>query len=115
MTSSFFLKGRKGMREVDQLYDKYFNLLEPALKSKLDEFDLMGYEHVTMEELWKYLTKKKWKKRKSEIHIHELVSDILALKAGDFMNFAAIEAYRSPNWFAELNEDELQELLKPND
>jgi len=31
------------------------------------------------------------------------------------MNFATIEAYKSSNWFVELDGDELRELLKPND
>lgn len=100
------------MQETGHIYDKNFKKLEPALKSKLEELDLIGYGQVSMKDLWSYLTKKKWKNVNKEIHIHELVSDILSVKAGDFMNFATVEAFRSPNWFAELNEEELQELLK---
>ncbi|MGE8206116.1 post-transcriptional regulator [Heyndrickxia sp. NPDC080065] len=102
------------MQNVGHIYDKYFNVLEPALKSKAEELGLIGYGQVTIKDLWSYLTKKKWKKPKDDIHVYELVSDVLGLKAGDYMNFATIEAYRTPNWFAELDEEELQDLLKPN-
>ncbi|MGE6259534.1 post-transcriptional regulator [Heyndrickxia sporothermodurans] len=112
MTSSF-LKGRKGMQEAGHSYDQYFKMVEPALKSKAEELELIGYGQVSTKDIWNYFIKKKWKKVKIEVHIHELVSDILALKSGEFMNFTTVEAFRSPNWFAELNEEELQELLKP--
>ncbi|MBS4173668.1 post-transcriptional regulator [Bacillus sp. FJAT-49736] len=96
-------------------YDDYWEQLQPALKSKAEELLLIGYGKVEAQELWNYLTRKKWKKPKTEVHLHELVSDVLSIKAGDYMNYATIEAFKSPNWFAELNSDELQELLKPND
>ena len=96
-------------------YDEYFEVLQPALTSKVEEFLLIGYGKVKVKDLWEYLTKKKWKKTETEIRVHELVSDVLSVKAGDYMNFATIEAFKSPNWFVELDGEELQELLKPND
>ncbi len=96
-------------------YDEYFELLQPALKSKVEEFLLIGYGKVEIKDLWEYLTKKKWKKTKADIRLHELFSDVLSVKVGEYMNFATIEAYKSSNWFVELDGDELRELLKPND
>lgn len=96
-------------------YDEYFEVLQPALKSKVEEFLLIGYGKVEVKDLWDYLTKKKWRKTQVEIRVHELVSDVLSVKAGDYMNYATIEAFKSPNWFVELDGEELQELLKPND
>lgn len=96
-------------------YDDYYEILQPVLKSKAEEFLLVGYGKVKASDLWDYLTKKKWKKPKTEIRVHELVSDVLSIKAGEYMNFATIEAFRSPNWFIDLEGEELQELLKPGD
>ncbi|WP_396133333.1 post-transcriptional regulator, partial [Faecalibacillus faecis] len=37
--------------------------------------------------------------------------DVLTVKPGDLMSFKTVEAYRSPNWFAELDEKELDALF----
>lgn len=103
------------MPEVRHKYEQYYDILGPALTSKAEELLLIGYGKVSIQDLWGYFTKKKWKKPKEDVHLHELVSDVLSLKAGDYMNFATVEAYRSPNWFVDLEEDELQELLKPKE
>ena len=92
-------------------YNKYFQYLLPALKSKVEEFRLLNYGTIDIPSLWKYLTVKKWRKPEEDVHVYELVADILSIMPGDYMNYATIEAYRSPNWFEEVNEEELRELL----
>ncbi|OJH17531.1 competence protein ComN [Bacillus obstructivus] len=99
------------MREAKHIYDQYFGVLEPALKSKAEEFELIGYGKIETRDLWNFLKKKIWKRRTEDIHMHELVSDVLAIKIGDFMNFTTVEAYRTTSWNIELNEEELQALL----
>ena len=93
--------------------DEFYELLQPALASKAEEFLLLGYGKVKHEELWRYLTKKKWIKMDRSPVLYQLVADILALKIGDYMNFATVEAFRSPNLFANIESDEMQELLNP--
>lgn len=103
-----------GMKPNQHPYDRFYDSLEPALLSKVEEFQLFGYEETTLERLWLYLTKKKWKKPEVDVKVYELVSDILSAKAGEYMTFETVQAYRSPNWFADVNEDELKELLHPS-
>lgn len=43
----------------------YKDHLKPFLFSKLEEFIVLGYKDVDLEELWSYLENKKWKKNKS--------------------------------------------------
>jgi len=50
-------------------YDEYFELLQPALKSKVEEFLLIGYGKVEIKDLWEYLTKKEMEKNKSRYKI----------------------------------------------
>ena len=100
------------MKEKGHPYDLYMNMLGPALQSKSEEFLVLGYGEVKKHELWSFLTKKKWRKPKEGIRIYELVSDVLSMKIGEYMNFATVEAFRSPNWFSDLESDELQELLQ---
>ncbi|WP_338750362.1 post-transcriptional regulator [Bacillus sp. FJAT-52991] len=94
-------------------YEVYFQQLLPVLRSKVEEFRLLNYGTIDIPSLWEYLTKKKWKKPEQDVHIYQLVADIVSTKAIDYMNFATVEAYRSPNWLEEVNHEELQELFRP--
>ncbi|BCB04959.1 post-transcriptional regulator [Bacillus sp. KH172YL63] len=101
------------MKNNQHPYDRFYDSLLPALESKVEEFDILGYGKATVDRLWAYLTKKKWKKPETDVKIFQLVSDVLTVKPGEYMNFETMEAYHSPNWFAEVNEEELNELLHP--
>jgi hypothetical protein len=92
-------------------YGRYYKEVKPALISKVEEFNLFGYEKVSEKDLWEYLTKKKWKKPKEEIHLYELVGDILSVKIGDLMNYTTVEAFKMGDF--SLNDEEARrELLK---
>ncbi|MED3725452.1 post-transcriptional regulator [Priestia filamentosa] len=71
-------------------------LVEPAMRSKMEEFRLFGYEEVTEEIVWQFLQQKKWKNRKiEELKLYELVNDILAVKISEVMNFMTIEVFKN--------------------
>ncbi|KAB2495620.1 post-transcriptional regulator [Priestia endophytica] len=71
-------------------------LVEPAMRSKMEEFRLFGYEEVTEEIVWQFLQQKKWKKRKiEELKLYELVNDILAVKISEVMNFMTMEVFKN--------------------
>lgn len=93
------------------MYDSYRNQVQPALVSKLEEFHLLGYDSITEAELWKFLIRKKWKKVKREAQLHEVIQDILAVKVGDYISFAAIESYKTAE-FSLQDENEWKELFK---
>lgn len=97
--------------EVSQEINKYRNEVEPALKSKQEEFLILGYDQFTEDDIWNYLMKKKWIKLKSELKLHEIVQQILALKIGDFMNFRTVEAFKETEFSME-NQEDLMELLR---
>lgn len=92
-------------------YGRFYNEISPALKSKVEEFKLFGYEKVTEKDLWDFLTKKKWKKVKEDIHLYEVVADVFSVKIGQLMNYTTVEAFKMGD-FALDNEDERRELLK---
>ena len=81
-----------------QPLEDYRHHVRPAIISKLEEFNLLGYEDVTEDKLWSYLLNKKWKKT-TELALHEVVRDILSLKVGEFMNYATVESYKGTSWF----------------
>lgn len=92
-------------------YDEFRNEVEPALLCKVEELSFLGYGTYQEGQLWNFLVKKKWKKPKTDIHLYEIVEDILSLKPGDFMNFQAVEALKSSE-FSFDNQEEWKELLK---
>ncbi|WP_069839606.1 post-transcriptional regulator ComN [Bacillus sp. F56] len=92
--------------------DLYKDHVRPFLFSKLEEFKILGYDDVELESLWSYLTNKKWKK-KMELNIYELASDILSVKIGEFMNYATVESFKTSNWLgSEEGQEALEELLR---
>jgi predicted NAD/FAD-binding protein len=103
-------QGGTGM-ERGHSYGRYYKQIKPALESKKEEFKLLGYEKITEVDLWNYLTKKKWKKPKEEIHLYEIVADILSMKIGDVMNYTTVEAFKLGD-FDLSSEEERRELLK---
>ncbi|WP_077621033.1 post-transcriptional regulator [Bacillus sinesaloumensis] len=93
------------------MYDKFRETVRPFLKSKLEEFELYGYDRVTEEELWGFLKNKTWKKEKEEKRLYQLVGDILSVKVGDYMNYVTVEAFKAPSWFEGEGKDALNNLI----
>ncbi|MBT2656797.1 MULTISPECIES: post-transcriptional regulator [Bacillaceae] len=85
--------------------------VQPALKSKLEEFRLLGVDSVREQGLWEFLVKKKWKKVKHEMKLYEMIQDILSVRVSDYLNYVTIESYKTSE-FSFDNEAELKELLK---
>jgi uncharacterized lipoprotein YddW (UPF0748 family) len=97
--------------KTNHQYDDFRNLVQPALQSKLAELSLLGYGTYQESQLWSFLVKKKWKKPKVDILIHEIVQEILSLKPGDFMSFQTVEALKSSQFTLPDGED-WNELMK---
>lgn len=85
--------------------------VQVVLQSKLEEFSLLGYGHVSERELWDFLLRKKWRKLSEPKLLHEVVADIMSIKVGEFFNYATVEAFKEAE-FSFDDEDELRELLK---
>ncbi|MBM7691890.1 hypothetical protein JOC77_001300 [Peribacillus deserti] len=92
-------------------YQHFKEKVQPALQCKLDEFSLLGYGDVKEDELWLFLTNKKWKRPKEEVFLFEVVEDILSLTVSEYMNFTTIEAFKQPTLLSEEGKKELKELL----
>jgi hypothetical protein len=68
--------------------------LMPALQCKYDEFRLLGYKQVTMDQIWDCLVQKKWENFKEERKLFELANDILSLQIGEYMSFITMQSYK---------------------
>ena len=82
------------------------------MKSKQEEFLLLGYDNVSEEDIWEFLLKKKWRqKEQKEIRLFEMVQHILSLKVGEFMNYMVVEALKEAEFTFE-NEEERCRIIK---
>lgn len=91
--------------------DRFRTEVQPAMKSKLEEFRLLGYEAVREEELWKFLLMKKWRKKQEGMKLFEIVNDIMTVKIGEFMNYSTVEAFKLAD-FSFGSEEDREALLK---
>jgi len=66
--------------------------IKALCQSKADEFKLVGYEHVSAEEVWDCVSTPYAKAGIPATH--QLVSDILSLKVMKFMNYMMMSIYR---------------------
>ena len=66
--------------------------IESLCESKAEEFRLLGYEHVSGQEIWTCVSDKYHKT--GQPALHQIVNDILSLKVTQFMNYMTLNAYR---------------------
>ena len=65
--------------------------MRPICQSKAEEFHLLGYEHVSAEEIWDCVASRY---KSSVPALHQVVNDILSLKVTVFMNWMTMRVYR---------------------
>lgn len=67
-------------------------LIESLCLSKVEEFIMLGYEHVSGKDIWDCVSDKY---RKTGVpSLHQIVNDILSLKSTAFMNWMMISMYK---------------------
>jgi hypothetical protein len=107
----FHFAGEVNIMEINNNFEYLRNQVGPALQSKLEEFQILGYRDISEPQLWEYLLKKKWKKVKEEMKLHQAIQDIFSVKVSDYMNYATVESYKAAEFSLD-NEEEWKELLK---
>ena len=95
-------------------YEHIYQHVLPALESKRNEFNHYQYDSVTEEDIWKYLLRKKWRKKDvSELPLYQMINDIMKISPAEYMTNTQVEEFKTANWFSDLNQEELQVLLNP--
>ncbi|WP_019120111.1 post-transcriptional regulator [Brevibacillus massiliensis] len=64
-------------------------------QSKAQEFALLGYDNITPDDIWKCVSAS----YKEIPPKHQLVNDILSLKATKYMNWLLVNMYKNPDNF----------------
>ncbi|MEW9700097.1 post-transcriptional regulator [Paenibacillus sp. SI8] len=86
-------EGEGEYSDADALSDLELNeIIESLCLSKVEEFIMLGYEHVSGKEIWDCVSEKY---RKTGVPpLHQVVNDILSLKSTQFMNWMTLSAYK---------------------
>lgn len=81
----------------------YREKLQPVIRSKVEEFHLLGYDGATSDDIWECMLNKVWKKKKKVANkmLHEMVEDIFHLSINDYMSYLTVEAYKGPDLFVD--------------
>ena len=84
---------RDARAEEGQTEDAQMNaMIEQLCISKAEEFQLIGYEHVSGQDVWECISDKYHKKGIPPLY--QVVNDILSLKVTQFMNYITLSMYR---------------------
>lgn len=75
--------------------------IEELCASKAEEFRMLGYEHVTGEEIWECVQDKYSKTGFPALH--QIVNDILSLKVTQFMNWMTMSIYKSSDQLEDID------------
>ncbi|MGG0656785.1 post-transcriptional regulator [Rummeliibacillus pycnus] len=93
-------------------YEKIFTKVLPVLNIKKADFKMEGLKSITEQDIWRFLVSKKWKKMsEADLALHRVIADIFSLTAAQYMTFTQVEELKSANWFASINDEELQILI----
>ncbi|WEG14076.1 post-transcriptional regulator [Pullulanibacillus sp. KACC 23026] len=78
------------IEELDQIRHH----IEPFLVSKFEEFQLLGIESLSMDELWSFILESMKKKKLKDPMLHELVNFIMRLSVNDYLNKIRLEMFK---------------------
>lgn len=75
------------IKHVDEWKEEVY----PILLSKQNEFLSIGYDDVSIDQIWTCLVERVWKNNPNK-KLHEIVQDIFHLRASTYMGFITINA-----------------------
>lgn len=82
------------MPEQDrQDYSRWRETLSPFIKSKKEEFELLGLNRVSEEELWRFI-ESVLQKKKVEQRIHRVTEAVMSVSVNDYLNKIRIEMFK---------------------
>nr|WP_246206618.1 post-transcriptional regulator [Virgibacillus ihumii] len=77
------------------------NELEMALECKKNEFQMMGYQQASTDDIWKCLEEKVWKGNPQK-RLYEVVQDIFHLASNIYMSYLTVNAYQDDDLMASI-------------
>lgn len=96
------LNANEGVNMMDKKsIDEWKTIVEPALKSKVEELRQNGYSKATNEDVWKCLLASVWKDNRDR-QIHQVVQDVMHLSSNQYMSYLTVDSYQNEDLFASI-------------
>lgn len=70
------------------------NDIELVLEIKRNEFQMLGYEKTTSDDIWNCLITTVWKNSNPQKRLHEVVSEVLNLQITAYMTYLTMGIYQ---------------------
>lgn len=87
--------------EMQHTVDEWKQSIIPALNSKADELEMLGYAQATPEDVWKCLKEKVWK-GDPEKRLYEVVQDIFHLSSNIYLSYLTMASYQNEDLMASI-------------
>lgn len=97
----FWIKQGGKRLEIVRSVNEWKDMMQPALESKKGEFQLMGYEKASTEEIWNCLVLKVWKGNPPK-RVYEVVQDIFHLASNIYLSYLTVKAYEDDDLMASI-------------
>jgi hypothetical protein len=83
-------EGKNNGRRLSLMEKNLTEELRYVCEMKVQELEMLGYEDITPEDIWKCVSEK----YKEVPPLYKVVNDILSLKPGQWMNWLTMRAYK---------------------
>ncbi|MBR3118385.1 post-transcriptional regulator [Oceanobacillus profundus] len=87
--------------EIIQGVNEWKQVVQPALESKADELEMMGYSQATPDDVWNCLVQKVWKGEPDK-RIHEVIQDIFHMASNTYLSYLTISSYQNEDLMASI-------------
>lgn len=88
--------------ERTAVYDKWKEKLEPVLRSKAEEFEILGYGRVDSDTIWGFVVEHVVRKHPEEpLRLHAFVNELMSYSLNDYMTRLRKDSLRGPDWFTD--------------
>lgn len=77
--------------------EQLMQAIEIICRSKIEEFELLGYEHVGVLDIWSCISKR-YHRLNQQPALHQVVSDIMTLKPQELMNYLTVRAWQEASF-----------------
>ncbi|ADU29764.1 post-transcriptional regulator [Evansella cellulosilytica] len=81
-------------------WDYWKKEVKPVLQSKAEEWQLLGHDRVSQEDVWAcFMSMLPRLDVPETLRPHWVVQQLFHLNVNHYMNWLTLEAYRGPSWF----------------
>ncbi len=87
--------------EMKHNVDGWKQTIIPALQSKAEELEMLGYSQATADDVWRCLKEKVWR-GDPEKRLYEVIQDIFHLGSNIYLSYLTMSSYQNEDLMASI-------------